>query len=69
MVKSFKLIVETNLFEGLARCVRERKGINKNIKHDTKIYPQIDKNRCKIDARKSDATNIEHHQNWKRKGS
>ena len=42
MVKSFKLIVKPCVFEGLASCVREPKRYQTNIKHYTKIHPQID---------------------------
>ena len=43
MVRSLKFIVKNMcVYEGLQGCVRERKGINKNINNDTKIYPKID---------------------------
>ena len=47
MVKSFGYIVKTNVFEGLADCVRERKKVSK--KHQ-KIYPNPFQHRVKINA-------------------
>ena len=41
MVKSFKFIVKTNVFEGLSGRVRERKRYRTNINTYTKIHPQI----------------------------
>ena len=51
MVNSFKFIVKTNVFEGLAGCTRERKGYQTNIKNDTKSTQNL----CKIDAWKRHA--------------
>ena len=69
MVKSFKFIVTTMLFVGLAGCVCERKMYRTNIKNDTQIHPQIkDKSMQDICSKKGDATNEEHHQTWSPKG-
>ena len=42
MVKSFKFIVKTMAFEGLAGCVREQKMYQNSIQMDTKIHAKID---------------------------
>ena len=59
MVKSFKFIVKTMVFEGLAGCVREQKGIRQtsNMKPES-IYKSI-QNRCEHDAQKKDAKRME----------
>ena len=41
MINAFEFIVQTMGFEGLARCVHERKKYQKHIKNDTNIHPQI----------------------------
>ena len=41
MVKSWSFIVKTNVFEGLAGCVRKRKRYQTNSKNDTKIQYEI----------------------------
>ena len=69
MVKSLKFIVTTPVFEGLEGCVRERKRYQQNIKMIIKPIPKSMKNQCKIYTRKSDATNIEKHRKWSRKGN
>ena len=44
MVKSFKFIVKTMVFEGLTGCVREQKMYQNNIQTDTNIHAKIDEN-------------------------
>ena len=68
-VKTTKSAVRVIVFEGFARWVRERKIINKSSKMRLKSMPKSMKNQCKFHARKSDAKNIENHQNWSPKGS
>ena len=46
-------------FQGLAGCARERKRYQTNIKYDTQTRPEMDKQRCRIYARKSDAKMME----------
>ena len=58
--QSFKFIVITLVFEGLAGCVRERKSYQQNIKIDTLIHPKSMIKQCRIYARERDARMIEH---------
>ena len=44
MIKSLKSIVNTNVFEGLAGCVRERKRYRKNINNDINFQTKINTN-------------------------
>ena len=69
MVKSFKFIIKTIFFEGLASCVRERKRYQKNSNKYTKIHPTIDDKSMRKLWVEIDATKIENHQKWNRKGS
>ena len=55
MVKSFKFIVKTNVFECSAGCIRERERYQNNIKNDAKFIPKSLKNQCWIYARQNDA--------------
>ena len=61
MVKSFKLIVNTMVFEGLTGCVREQKMYQNSIQIDTNIHAKIDENRSRNYVRKSNANNSENH--------
>ena len=47
IVKSFKFILKTKLFEGLTGCVREQKIHQNNIQMDTKSMLKL----MKIEAR------------------
>ena len=41
-MKTFFSDVKTMVLEGFVVCMRERRGINKNIKNESKIHPKID---------------------------
>ena len=57
MVKSYKFIVKTMVFEGLTGCVREQGFHQKFIKNKSKIHPEIDVKSIVIRGRKMDAQN------------
>ena len=63
MVKPFKFIVTTILFESLAGCVRERKTYQKHIKHEIRSFPKSVEKRRENDARKSYAKIMENGAN------
>ena len=69
MVKSLKFIVKTNVFEGLAGCVRERKRYHKTSKMIPKSNTKSMTNPCKIHARKSDAKNMTKQHKFTQKGN
>ena len=41
--KTIQMHLKTHIFEGLTGCARERKRYQNNIKHETNILPNIDK--------------------------
>ena len=57
MVKSYKFIVKTMVFEGLTGCVREQGFHQTCIKNKSKIHPEIDVKSIGIRVRKRDAQN------------
>ena len=61
MVKSFKLIVKTMVWEGLTGCVREQNMYQNSIQMDTEIHAEIEENRNRNYVRKRNANNSENH--------
>ena len=67
MVKSFKFIVKTNVFDKYAGCVRERKRYQTTPIMRSNSFPKSITNRCENDARKSDSTIMEEGANMESK--
>ena len=57
ILKSFKFIVNTSVFDSLEGCAREGYMYQKNIKNETNIHFKNDKNQYKNRAPKKDTNN------------
>ena len=57
MVKSYKSIVKTMVFEGLTGCLREQGFHQQYIKNKSKIHPEINVKSIGIRVRKMDVQN------------
>ena len=61
--KLCKSNVKTIVFEGFANWMQDHGNQHKHFKQDIKIIAKLMTNPCKIDARKSNAKNIENDAN------